>query len=60
MDCPPTLEGEVYYDYALFRARLGQREEARAYLERAREIFESVGGASELARVRDELQKMSA
>ena len=60
MDCPPALEGEVYYEYGLFKGKLGQRDEARAYLERAREIFESVGGASELARVRDEIQKISA
>jgi tetratricopeptide (TPR) repeat protein len=60
IDCPPALEGDVYYEYGRFRGKLGQREEARAYLERSREIFESVGGASELARVRDEIQKMSA
>ncbi|MBI4502673.1 MAG: tetratricopeptide repeat protein [Gemmatimonadetes bacterium] len=60
MDCPPALEGEVYYGYGLFRGQLGNREEARAYLERAREIFESVGGGSELARVREELKRMSA
>jgi hypothetical protein len=60
MDCPPALEGDVYHGYGLFRGRLGNREEARAYLERAREIFESVGGGSELARVREELQRMSA
>jgi len=60
MDCPPALEGEVYYGYGLFRGKLGNREEARAYLERAREIFESVGGGSELVRVRNELQRMSA
>jgi tetratricopeptide (TPR) repeat protein len=60
IDCPPALEGDVYYDYGLFMSKLGRRDEARGYLERAREIFESVGGASELARVRTELQKMSA
>jgi tetratricopeptide (TPR) repeat protein len=60
MDCPPALEGQVYFDYGLFRARLGQRDEARAYLERAREIYESVGGAIELASVREELLRMSA
>jgi tetratricopeptide (TPR) repeat protein len=60
MDCPPALEGDVYHGYGLFRGRLGNREEARAYLERAREIFESVGEGSELARVREELQRMTA
>jgi tetratricopeptide (TPR) repeat protein len=60
MDCPPALEGDVYYEYGLFKGKLGQREESRAYLERAREIFESVGGASELAKVREELRRLSA
>src|SRR5438552_9054564 len=39
-----------------FRERLGQREEARAYLERAREIFDSVGEALERERVDAELR----
>jgi tetratricopeptide (TPR) repeat protein len=60
MDCPPVLEGMVYFEYGLFKAKVGQRDEARAYLERAREIFESVGGMVELERVRDELRRMSA
>src|SRR2546422_7723813 len=42
-----ATEGEVYLEYGLFRERLGQREEARAYLERAREIFDSVGRSEE-------------
>ncbi|MBI4421800.1 MAG: hypothetical protein HY560_13335, partial [Gemmatimonadetes bacterium] len=50
----------VYYEYGLFRGRLGQREEAKAYLERAREVFESVGGGPELERVAAELQRISA
>ena len=59
-DCPPANEGEVYYEYGLFKNRLGQRDEARAYFDRAREIFEAVGGASELGKVREEIRKLSA
>ena len=55
-----ATEGEVYLEYGLFRERLGQREEARAYLERAREIFDSVGEALERDRVDAELRKLSA
>src|SRR5216117_2657471 len=56
----PAAEAQVYLEYGLFRERLGQREEARAYLERAREIFDSVGEALERDRVDDELRKLSA
>ncbi len=56
----PTMEAQVYLEYGLFRERLGQREEARAYLERAKEIFDSLGEAVERARVEAELQKVTA
>jgi tetratricopeptide (TPR) repeat protein len=56
----PTLEAQVYLDYGLFRERLGQRDEARAYLERARELFTSSGEAIARDRVDAELQRMSA
>jgi len=49
----------VYLEYGLFRERLGQREEARAYLERAREIFGTVGDAVDRRRVEAELEKMA-
>ena len=39
---------------------LGSRDEARAYLERAREIFESLGDTLEVEKVREELQQVSA
>src|SRR6266511_790293 len=55
----PTMEAQVYLEYGLFRERLGQREEARAYLERAKEIFDSLGEAVERARVEAELQKVT-
>jgi len=47
----PHLEAEAYLEYALFRRELGDTDEARAYLERAREILESVGDGNTLARV---------
>jgi tetratricopeptide (TPR) repeat protein len=56
----PAIEAQVYREYGLFRRLLGQHEEARAYLERAREIFESLGEAVERERVEAELQKVSA
>jgi tetratricopeptide (TPR) repeat protein len=56
----PTAEAQVYLEYGLFRERLGQLEEARAYLERAREIFASLGEAVARERVDAELRKMSA
>ncbi len=56
----PATEAQVYLEYGLFRERLGQREEARAYLERAREIFDSLGEAVERERVDAELRKVSA
>jgi tetratricopeptide (TPR) repeat protein len=39
----PRLEAEVYIEYARFRTELGNADEARALLERAREILESIG-----------------
>ena len=56
----PTTEAQVYVEYGLFRERLGQREEARAYLERARELYGSVGDAADRRRVEAELEKMTA
>ena len=58
---PSSLaEAQVYEEYGLFQLRLGDRETARAYLERARDIYESTGGATELEHVRKELQQLSA
>jgi tetratricopeptide (TPR) repeat protein len=47
----PYLEAEAYLEYALFRRELGETEEARAYLERARELLETIGDGATLARV---------
>src|SRR5438128_2297292 len=58
---PSSLaEAQVYEEYGLFQLRVGDRETARAYLERARDIYESTGGATELEHVRKELQQLSA
>lgn len=56
----PAAKAQVYAEYGFFRERLGQREEARAYFERALEIFESLGNSAERERLDAELQKMSA
>jgi tetratricopeptide (TPR) repeat protein len=56
----PAAEAQVYLEYGLFRERLRQLEEARAYLERAREIFDSLGEAVARERVEAELRRMSA
>jgi tetratricopeptide (TPR) repeat protein len=53
-------EARVYEEYGLFQLRLGDRETAKAYLERAREMYESGGEAAEVEQVRKELQQLSA
>lgn len=55
----PLLEGQVYFEYGAFRAQLGEREEARAHLERARQILEPLGDVPELGQVRIELERLS-
>ncbi len=55
-----ATEAEVCHAYGLFRGRLGQQDEARAYLERARELFDSLGEAVERERVEAELRALSA
>jgi len=58
---PSSLaEAQVYEEYGLFQLRLGDRDTARAYLERARDMYESAGDATELEQVRKELQQLSA
>ena len=53
-------EAAVYEEYGNFRMRLGQADEARAYLERARDLLEKLGQTGDLARVRQELEQLSA
>jgi tetratricopeptide (TPR) repeat protein len=56
----PFLEAETLLDYAALRAQNDGAEEAVAYVERARDIFRSIGALGELARaqrVLDELRE---
>lgn len=54
----PRLEADVYREYAQFRQELGEREEALAYLDRAREILEIIHDDSQLVKVEYELEQM--
>ncbi len=56
----PGAEAQVYLDYGLFQQRLEHVEEARAYLERARELFATLGETVKRERAEAELQKLSA
>ncbi len=56
----PTEEARVYHEYGLFRSGLGARDEARAYLEHARELFASLGVDAEAERVQAELRALTA
>lgn len=56
----PGEEGTAYYQYAMFRDRLSQRDEARALLERAAEILAGLGEVPELERVRSDLRRLIA
>ena len=55
-----AVEAKVYFEYGRYAEALGQHDEARAYLERAREIFASVGEAVEQQRAEAELRMVSA
>ena len=60
LEGPPVDEARAYHAYGLFRQTSGGPDEARAYLERAREIFRSLGVDAEVERVEAELQALSA
>jgi tetratricopeptide (TPR) repeat protein len=55
----PRLEAEVYVEYAMFRRALGEPDEARGCLERAREILDAVGDRSLLSRIDAELTQLA-
>jgi tetratricopeptide (TPR) repeat protein len=59
-DHSPLDEAQVCYEYGVFENRVERPDESRAYLERAREIFESVGASGGLERVEAELHRVSA
>jgi tetratricopeptide (TPR) repeat protein len=58
-DPAPQLEAEAYLEYGLFRRAFGEGDEARAYLERAREVLETTGNASILARADAEIASLN-
>jgi tetratricopeptide (TPR) repeat protein len=54
----PALEAEVYRQYGLFKSNLGRLEEARGWLERARESSRVSGGGPSLAVIEAELAQL--
>ena len=52
------LEADVYREYASFRTTMGDRHEARAYLERARELLQPFGDDVALERVEQDLRQL--
>jgi tetratricopeptide (TPR) repeat protein len=52
------LEADVYSEYAHFRATMGDHHEARAYLQRARELLEPFGDEVARERIDDELREL--
>jgi tetratricopeptide (TPR) repeat protein len=52
------LEAEVYREYASFRTTMGDRHEACAYLERARELLEPFGDDAAQERIDQELRQL--
>ena len=60
LDSAPAFEGRVYHQYGLFKAALGRMEEARAWLERARELFAAAGGSAFLDEIDAELDRIPA
>jgi tetratricopeptide (TPR) repeat protein len=52
------LEADVYREYARFRTTMGDRHEARAYLERARELLEPFGDDLARERIDEELRQL--
>lgn len=54
----PQLEAEAYFEYGLFRSSFAEHDEARAYLERSREIMEAMGDRPALKRVGEALEHL--
>jgi tetratricopeptide (TPR) repeat protein len=53
------LEADVYREYARFRMTMGNDDEARAYLERARELLEPFGDEAAREKIDEELQRLN-
>jgi tetratricopeptide (TPR) repeat protein len=60
IDRRPMIEARVYHEYGMFKLLMHQPEDGRAYLRRAREIFESIGLDAEVERVVADLRRASA
>lgn len=56
----PTLEAEVYHQYGIFKAGLSHPDEARGWLERAKELFAEAGGGASLELIDEELRHLTA
>jgi tetratricopeptide (TPR) repeat protein len=54
----PRLEADVYREYAAFRTTMGDRHEARAYLERARDLLEPFQDEVALELIEQELRQL--
>jgi tetratricopeptide (TPR) repeat protein len=54
----PFLEAETLRDYAQLRQQTGGTEEAQAYLERARELFQELGAVHEVTRIEASLAEL--
>lgn len=54
----PFLEAETLADYAELRRENGGTEEAQAYLERARELFQELGAVQDIAKVEQALAEL--
>jgi len=52
------LEADVYREYAGFRTTMGDRHEARAYLDRARDLLVPFGDDVALARIDQDLRQL--
>jgi tetratricopeptide (TPR) repeat protein len=55
----PRIEADVYREYAAFRVVFGEASEARAYLERARDLLEPFGDDAALDRVDSALRNLA-
>lgn len=55
----PRVEADVYREYAAFRVALADANEARAYLERARDLLEPFGDEVALDQVDQELRAIA-
>ena len=56
----PAIEAQVYHEYGVFAMAMRQTEDGRAYMRRAREMFESLGLQAEADRVVMDMRRSSA